>query len=204
MSNIQRSFEVSPEEREAAKQVIAGFQDFLKKLWAARRHDQRLVNVLEKNPETDTTALFEQRHLLRRFQKEVKERYTNLIFVFAGKKTDGQFSGGVIHLLRPLEKDTKTRKIKEAIQDAMRQLASFMEEFIEAFEDFNNKDQISKIVSISKKADQLVQSIENIVERELQPHFEKNIIHRAKVSEIKQNIRKRARLMKLLGAQYVH
>lgn len=200
MANVtQRSSDITEAERQAAKQAIDGFSNFLRHLWAARQQDQRLVNVLEKNPNTSPEKLFEQRHLLRKFQKEVKDRYTNLIFLFAGQKDNaGNIKGGALHLLRPLEKDTKTRQIKAALQDAMHQFTQFMEEFLEAFEDFNDKDQINKILTTSQKADMLFQSVENIVEKQLIPHFERNILKRHKLGEIRNNIKRRARLVLLL------
>lgn len=198
-NTTQRSSDITETERQAAKQAIDGFSAFMKHLWAARQQDQRLVNVLEKNPDTSPEKLFEQRHLLRKFQKEVKDRYTHLIFSFAGQKDEqGNIKGGVLHLLRPLEKDTKTRQIKAALQDAMHQFTQFMEEFLEAFEDFNDKDQISKILTTSQKADKLYQSIENIIDKQLIPHFERNILKRHKLGAIRNNIKRRARLIMML------
>jgi hypothetical protein len=200
---VQRSSEISDEERDVARSAISAFNKFLKQLWAARQHDQRLVNVLQKNKESDPAALFEIRHLLRRFQKEVRNRYANLIIAFAGKKdakSGDPVTTGYIHTLSPLSKDTMTRQIKLALQDAVQQLTEFMEEFLEAFEDFNNQDQIAKIVSTSKKADQIVQSIENIIDSQLKPHFEKNILKRRKISMIRNGIRRRVRIINILEA----
>lgn len=196
---VQRSSEVTEEERKAAKQVIEAFQAFLKQFWAARQQDQRLLNVLEKNPDADPEKLYEQRHLLRKFQQEVKGRYTQLIFAFAGKKDGEQVHAGALHLLRPLEKDTKTRQIKQTLQDAMQQFTQFMEEFLESFEDFNNKDQVSKILTTSQKADKLYQSIENIIDKQLVPHFERNVLKRQKMSELRSRIIRRARVIRMLG-----
>jgi hypothetical protein len=198
----QRSSEISEEEKTAAKNVLKIFKKFLHKLWAARQHDERLINVLEKNENADPSSLFEIRHLLRRFQKEAKDQYTDLIFMFAGKKDDNMelIEKGVIHLLAPLEKDTTTRQIKMALQDAMQQLSEFTEEFLEAFEDFNSKDQIKSIVEISKKSEKIIQSVENIIEKQLKPHFEKNILGPKKVGSIRGRIRRRARLISLLEA----
>lgn len=196
---VQRSSEVTEEEREAAKRAIQGFQQFLKQLWAARQQDQRLLNVLEKHPDTDPEKLYEQRHLLRKFQQEVKQRYTQLIFTFAGKKEGDQVQPGVLHLLRPLEQDTKTRQVKLTLQDAMQQFTQFMEEFIEAFEDFNNKDQISKILSTSEKANRLHQSIENIIDKQLIPHFERNVLKRQRMADMRGKIIRRARIIRMLG-----
>ena len=198
----QRSSEISEEEKEVAKKALKVFKEFLHKLWAARQHDERLINVLEKNEGADPASLFEIRHLLRRFQKEVKEKYTNLIFMFAGKKNDDMelMEKGLVHLLAPLEKDTTTRQIKTALQDAMQQLSEFIEEFLETFEDFNNKDQIKAIIGTSKKADKIVQSIENVIEKQLKPHFEKNILGSKRVASIRDSIRRRARLIRMLEA----
>lgn len=194
--NVQRSFEITNEERNAARKVIDVFNKFLKQLWAARQHDQRLINVLKKNKDTDPTALFGIRHLLRRFQREVKQRYTNLIVDFAGKKDikHDVISKGYIHTLIPLEKDTITRNIKTILQDAMQQLTEFLEEFLEAFEDFNDPDQITKIIMTSSKVDQIAQSIENIIDSQLKPHFERNILKAKHLA----SIRNRISIIKLL------
>jgi len=195
---VQRSSEITEEERAAAREVLSAFDKFLKQLWAARQHDQRLVNVLKKNKDTDPSTLFGIRHLLRRFQKEVKQRYTNLIVDFAGKKDADKesISKGYIHTLLPLEKDTLTRNIKVALQDAMQQLTEFLEEFLEAFEDFNNPDQITKIVTTSSKADQIVQSIENIIDGQLKPHFERNVLKRKRLGSA--GVRRRIRIIEML------
>jgi hypothetical protein len=198
----QRASEISEEEKKAAKEVLKAFKGFLHAMWAAKQHDDRLINVFEKNEETDTAALFEIRHLLRRFQKEVKEKYTKLIFMFAGKKDENMElkEKGIIHLLQPLEKDTKTRQIKSALQDAMQQLSEFVEEFLELFEDFNSKDQVKNIIGVSKKSEKIIQSIENIIEKQMKPHFEKNILGTKKVGSIRGRIRRRARLISMLEA----
>jgi hypothetical protein len=200
MSQTQRTFEISDVERKAAKQALYSFKKFMEKLWAARQSDKRLVDVLEKNREADPTQLFEIRHLLRKFQKEVKDRYTDLVFMFAGKKDNGgnTLSEGVIHSLDSLEKDTVTRQIKTTLQDAMQDLTEFIEEFLEGFENFNDKDQIKQILDASKKADQLTQSIEVIIDKQLRPHFERNIMKRNRMAAVVQRIHRRARLIEML------
>jgi len=198
--SVQRTVEISEEELNSARDAIRAFDKFLKQLWAARQHDQRLVNVLKENKDANPEDLFKIRHLLRRFQKEVKDRYTNLIVDFAGKKNDKMqnVSEGYIHTLRDLEKDTKTRKIKNTLQDAIQQLTEFLEEFLEAFEDFNDPNQIKSIIGTSNKVDSLAQSIENIIDTQLKPHLEKNVLRRKRVGEIRGNIIKRARIIKML------
>lgn len=200
---LQLSLEVTDEERQAARESIRSLDKFLHELWAARLNDKKLVDILKKNQgNVDQSSLFEIRHLLRRFQQEVKNRYIKLIFDFAGKKDDDfkVLSEGYIHKLVPLEKDTATRQMKTALQDAMQQLSEFIQDFIEAFEDFNDPEQVNKIVKLSDECDKLVRSIENIVDNQIKPHFERNIIKRKRASEIQKDILKRARLIKMLGA----
>lgn len=198
--HVQRSLEVTEEERAAAREALRAFDKFLKQLWAARQHDLRLVNVLKKNKDADSSTLFGIRHLLRRFQKEVKQRYTNLIIEFAGKKDPAANTifTGCIHTLIPLEKDTITRNIKRVLQDSVQQLTEFLEEFLEAFEDFNDPDQITKIVTTSTKADQIVQNIENVIDDQLKPHFERNVLKRKRFGAARRNIRRRTRVIELL------
>lgn len=196
----KRTSEISDEERAAAKNAIKAFDKFLKELWSARQHDERLLNVLEKAENVDPTALFEIRHLLRKFQKETKDSYTHLIITFSGKKDENfnSITPGVISLLTPLEKDTTTRQIKIALQDAMQQLVEFMEEFLEAFEDFNSKDQVKEIKLAAKKAEKIIQSIENIIEKQMRVHFERNILGHKRTANLRNCIKRRARLINML------
>lgn len=199
-SVVQRTLQIPKEERDAARDAINAFEKFLKQLWASRQSDMRLVNILSSHQDAKPEELFKIRHLLRRYQREVRDRYAKLIVDFAGKKNDDKetISEGYIHTLAPLAKDTTTKQIKDAIQDAMQRLTEFLEEFLEAFEDFNNPDQVKSILTTSKKADQIVQSLENIIDSQLKPHFEKNILKRTRLSEIRNNIVKRARLIRML------
>lgn len=196
----RRTSEISDDECTAAKNAIKAFDKFLKELWSARQHDERLLNVLDKSENVDPAALFEIRHLLRKFQHETKDKYTHLIVMFAGKKDENlnPVTPGIISLLDPLEKDTTTRQIKVALQDAMQQLAEFMEEFLEAFEDFNSKDQVKEIKHTAKKAEKIIQSIENIIEKQMRVHFERNILGRKKISELRSCIKRRARLIEMM------
>ena len=102
----QRVTDIPQEEKAAAKNIIDAFSQFLKKLWAARQHDNRLVNVLKGHSDADSAELYEIRHLLRRFQREANERYTELIFLFAGKKDKNMETAekGIVHLFEPLER----------------------------------------------------------------------------------------------------
>lgn len=196
----QRSSQISDEERTAARKSINSFDELVKRLKGARDRDREVVDVLKKNQDTNPNELFKIRHLLRRFQKEVRDRYTAIIIAFAGKKNENMknITQGYIHQLRPLEKDTATREIKIALQDAMQQFTEYMEEFLDTFERFGNPDQIKEIITTSQKADALVQSIENVVEKQLKPHFEKNILKTNIANQIRGQILKRARIIKLL------
>lgn len=197
----QRSSQISDEERQSARKAIGSFEELVKRLKGARDRDKEVVDVLKSNQGASPDELYKIRHLLRRFQKEVRDRYTAIIIAFAGKKDQDlkTITQGYIHNLKILEKDTTTREIKNALQDAMQQFTEYMEEFLEAFEHFGNSEQIQEIVITSQKADALIQSIENVVEKQMKPHFEKNIL-KTRLSELRGKIVKRARLIKLLEA----
>lgn len=200
---VQLSLDITDEERRAARDAIKSLDRFLRELWAARQNDKKLINVLKKNQSNvDQSSLFEIRHLLRRFQKEVKDRYVQLIFNFAGKKDDNFniLSEGYIHTLALLEKDTITRQMKSSLQDAMQQLTEFIQDFIETFEDFNDPEQVNKILKLSNSIDEVVRNIENIIDTQIKVHFERNIIKRKRAQEIQKDIIKRSRLIKMLGS----
>lgn len=195
----QRVFEITKEERQATRSALAAFKYFVKQLQMAQKADKRLVDVLEKNKEADPKDLFDIRHLLRRFQQEVKDRYTALIYLFAGKKdaNSNVAEEGVIHSLKLLDKDTTIRNIKTSLQDAVQQLTEFAEEFLEAFEKFNDPNQIKEILASFKQMELLTQTIENVIDKQLKPHFERNILKRTKFSSIN-GTRRRIRLLEML------
>ncbi len=193
-----RTAEISDEERAAARNAIHMFNKFLSKLDASREQDNRLLDVLKANQDADQSALFEQRHLIRRYQDDVKQRYTDLIFDFAGKKEGNYTVPGIIHIMKPLEKDTKTRQIKTTLEDAMSQLSEYMEEFLKSLDDYENKNQIKSILYTSDMVDKLIKSIKNIFDSQLKPHFDRNVLKKEKFANIRGDIKKRARIISLL------
>lgn len=194
----QRSTKITDEEKQAARRAINAFDELISRLKGARNADKKVVNVLKENAEAKPNDLFKIRHLLRKFQQEVRNRYSAVIIAFAGKKENMKtITEGYIHTLNVLAKDTKTRTIKEALLEAMQQLTEFEEAFLSSFEHFNSPDQIKEIINTSKKADEIITGIENIVEKQLKPHFEKNIL-RNKISNFHGQIVRRARIIKLL------
>jgi hypothetical protein len=198
-SALQRSSEISEEEKQAAKDAIKAFDTFVKKLNGIRKHDKRLVDLLEQDEILESKSLYDIRHLLRRFQKEVKQRYAEVIVDFAGQRTGGNdISEGYIHTLNLLKRDTITNNIKIALQDAFQTLTEFAEEFIDSFENFHDKDQIKQIVNSSSKIEQIVQTIENIIDTQLKPHFEKNILIKNKFANNLSSISRRKRMLKIL------
>jgi len=190
-----RSLKISKEERQAAKVALKQFQDFIKALWAARQHDERLTNVLQKAPDTAPEQLFEVRHLLRKFQKEVRENYTRLIPQFRE----------AIERLDPLITDTETGQIKENLVSSMQHLSEIIEGYMEAFDDFNSPSQVQRLITLSQKAGQLAKSIESIVEGQLQDHFRKNIFPQPD-RRANRHLRmiRRARLIRMLGGHDGH
>ena len=197
---MRLSLEVTDEERRAARDAIKALDTFLRSLENTRRQDKKLIIVLKQNTDVDPKSLFEIRHLLRRYQKEVKDRYVKLILDFAGKRDDNfqVVSQGYIHSLQPLEKDTITRNMKAALQDSAQQLTELAEEFIELFESFDDPDQVKNILRINDSIDLITSSIQNIIDNQIKPHFEKNVIKRKNAGDVKRNMLKRARLIKML------
>lgn len=183
-----RSVPFSEEEKQAARVAMAKLGDFLRQLWAAQQHSERLMDVLGKAPETPPEQLFSIRHLIRRFRDEVRQHFTRLVPVFSE----------AIATLNPFAKDTETAAMREGLIDAMQQLSEVIETYMEAFEDFNAPDQVQRLKALFQKVKQLSQGIEAVVEGRLRDHFEKNILRRQKISELRSGIRRRARLVAML------
>lgn len=183
-----RSVDISSEEREQARRALSTFDRFLEALWRAQQRTERLMNVLGKVPDVQPEQLFKVRQHLRKFQCEVRETYSQLI---------PQFSNA-LQTLDPFAKDTETANIREALLDAMQQLSEIVESFLEALDDFNAPDQVQRMNVLYQKAQQLTQSIEAVVEGRLHEHFEKDVIRRKRIGELRVHMIRRARLVKML------
>jgi hypothetical protein len=186
--SIPRSMDITDEERNVAREALSKLNAFLKKLWSAQQHTERLMNVFGNNPEIQPDQLFKVRHLLRQFQKEVREHYSQLIPMFSD----------ALESLDPLASDTETGSIKEILLDATQQLSQIVESFMETLDDFNAPDQIQRMKVLFQKGQQLAKSIESIVEGRLRDHFEKNIFRRKKIGRVRAAIKRRARLIKMM------
>jgi hypothetical protein len=183
-----RSVPFSEEEKQAARASMLQLGGFLRQLWAAQQHSERLMDVLNKSPNTPTEQLFSIRHLIRRFRDEVRQHFTALLPAFSN----------AITTLNPFVKDTETGRIRESLIDAMQQLSEVAETYMETFEDFNAPDQIQRLQALFQKIQQLSQGIESVIEGRLRDHFEKNILRRQQISELRAGIRRRARLIAML------
>jgi hypothetical protein len=180
-----RSVPFSEEEKQAARTAMLKLGGFLRRLWAVQQHSERLMDVLNKTPETSPEKLFSIRHMIRRFRDEVRQHFTALLPVFSE----------AIETLNPFLKDTDTGRIYESLIDAMQQLSEVAENYMEAFEDFGASDQIQRLKASFQKIQQLSQGIESVIEGRLHDHFEKNILRRHKISELRFGIQRRARLI---------
>lgn len=183
-----RSVPFSDEEKQAARTSMLQLGSFLRQLWAAQQHSERLMDVLNKSPNTPSEQLFSIRHLIRRFRDEVRQHFTALLPAFSNAVTT----------LNPFVKDTETGSIRETLIDAMQQLSEVAETYMETFEDFNAPDQIQRLQALFQKIQQLSQGIESVIEGRLRDHFEKNILRRQKIGDLRTGIRRRARLIAML------
>jgi len=183
-----RSVPFSEEEKQAARAAMSKLSGFLRQLWVAQQHSERLMDVLGKAPDAAPEQLFSIRHLIRRFRDEVRQHFTALLPAFSD----------AISTLNPFLKDTDTGLMREGLIDAMQQLSEVVETYMETFEDFNAPDQIQRLKSLFQKVKQISQGIESVIEGRLRDHFEKNILRRQKISDLRTGIRRRARLIAML------
>jgi ribosomal protein S13 len=185
-----RSVPFSEEEKQDARTAMSKLSGFLRRLWAAQQHSERLMDVLNKTPDTPPEQLFSIRHLIRRFRDEVRHHFAALLPVFSE----------AISTLNPFLKDTDTGRMRESLIDAMQQLSEVVETYMETFEDFGSPDQVQRLKALFQKIKQLSQGVESVIEGRLRDHFEKNILRRQKIGDLRAGIRRRARLIAMLGA----
>jgi hypothetical protein len=183
-----RSVPFSDEEKQAARTAMSQMGGFLKRLWAAQQHSERLMDVLNKAPDTPSEQLFSIRHLLRRFRDEVRQHFAGLVPAFSQ----------AISYLNPFLKDTETGRLREGLIDDMNQLSEVAETYLETFENFNAPDQVQNLKAAFQKLKLISQGIESTIEGRLRDHFEKNVLRRQRIGDLRSGIRRRARLIAML------
>ncbi len=184
-----RTVVISDSEKESANLALKLFKEFLRELNAAQEHDETLTDILKKSENISTDQLYEIRHLLIRFQGEVRENYNKIIPKF----------GEAIKSLTPLLNDTETSQIKDSLVDTMQRLTDVIEEYMESFDNFS-QDQVQNITQLSARATQLIVGIRSLIDHQLRDHFKKNILRKAQSLDVlKFNIKKRARLIRIFG-----
>ena len=197
--NIRITYDVTEEEKEAARKAISMFESFMSELKKSRDEDKRFVDILQDLSDLKPEDLFEIRHLIRRFQKDIQARYTKVVFLFSGQKDEDfkSITNGAIQSLSILSTDGKIESIKDALLDSFGQLVQFIEEFIGSLDDFEDNEQTQNIIYISKKADKIVYSLENLIDRDLKPYLEKNILRKKSLASIQQGQRRRLRFLNI-------
>lgn len=183
-----RTVEISNEERFAARDALIAFKNFIKELDRAKEHVESLANILKKSSGTTNDQLFEIRHLLVRFQGEVRENYKDLIVEF----------NSAVKKLDPLLNDTETARIKNTLINSMQILSDTVENYMEVFEDFTpNQSQL--LTTFAEKIDKITENIEYIIERKLRDHFKRDILRQKNsIAEMRNQMKKRMNLIRYL------
>ena len=194
-----RSVAISEEEKTAAKETLKEFDEFLRLLHVSRHHDEKLSSAIEGTElsQEDLFSIRQKKRDLDRshrdFREKARQRYLELISVFKS----------ALEKMTILEQDTETFKIKTALTDTMQSLVDVLESFLEVVglgvKLYEDPSQIKKLIALNQKANQYVVGIESVIESQLKGHFERDILGRSRVADYKHNIRKRARLIRMMA-----
>ncbi len=168
------NYDISSAEKEMAEKAILSFNEAALKLNAASDHLNIMLTPFKDNKDITTEEIIENRAAERRFRDKSIENFNKFkIIAFHS-----------INLLSPFSSDTQTSKLTKSFISTVEDLEKSVNKFSELFNNLDDKDFVSKIVSaietIKKEIDQVLQ----IIEDRIKTHIQTNILGKTWANDI--------------------
>lgn len=164
------STKVSPEEKKAAKEVRALFEEFLKTQENLTSHLTALMDGL--NNTKDTSNIQKISPLLKRYIHKYRD-LCNEYIVSLEKAV--QYTAGTF-------KDADMNNIRDLVVESVRDIRNNSKELIAEFSNIENDDFVKKVKDIGEKITKRLEQLEETVSEELFGHIDYNILGKIRLS----------------------
>lgn len=187
--NISMTYEVSDSEKVEAEKAIMSFNHTMKMLNIASDHLNIIKTPFKDHPEMSAEDVMKARSALRRFRDKSIENFNEF------KLT----SFRCVNIMQNFASDTQTVKLMKSFISSIDSLEVKVNDFTELFNNLEDKEFSTKIVSTIDEIQKECEGIEEIIEERIKNHIQTNILASSWVdsvsNELQMNIEQKTPLI---------
>lgn len=176
--SIQMTYEVSDAEKQQAEKALIAFNHALKVLQLSNEHLNIMKTPFKESPEMDTKAVLAARAAIRRFRDQAVKNFNDF------KKE----AFVCVNSMQEFASDTQTIKLVKSFISSVDDLEKKVNEFVDLFNDLENKEFSKKIVESIEKIQKQCDDIDEIVDERIKEHIQSNILATSWVDSISNDL----------------
>ena len=157
---------IDPLHKQKAEKAFISFNQVIKFLDIAKNHLDIMYNPFKENPDISKEEIIKFRDALRRFRDKSVSNFNN--FKIALFKT--------LVLLDDFTFDTQTNKLTKSLISTVDVLENNVNEFVELFDNLEDKDFIKNVLEIMDTIFNLIDQIKDTIKNRFKDHIQKNIL----------------------------
>lgn len=164
--SVQMSYEVTDDEKRQAEKAILFFNHAAKLLKLASEHLNIMKTPFKENPDMAPEEIMKVRAALRRFRDKVVDNFNDFkVSSFKCVRSMQQFSS-----------DTQTIKLIKSFISSVDDLQVKVNKFVDLFQDLENKEFVTNVVSSIEAIQTQCQDIDAIIDDRIKSHIQNNIL----------------------------
>lgn len=157
---------IDPAQKQKAEKAFVSFNQVIKFLDIAKNHLDIMYNPFKEHPDIPVEEIIKFRDALRRFRDKSVENFN--AFKVALFKT--------LALLDDFTYDTQTSKLTKSLITTVDLLENNVNDFVELFENLEDKDFSKKALAEIEKIYNLIDQITDTIKNRFKDHIQKNIL----------------------------
>lgn len=171
---IEMSFDIPDDEKEAARQCDGFLTDFLNKIRLIEQHLQNIYDPFSKATTLDAEKLYQKRGAISRFAQEIKENAHELQVIALN----------VIKCLSQFGVDTKVEELKAAFKDSIADINHDTDTLLDCLEDLKHNQFRERVVSAIDNLKKNSLQIELLITDRLKEFLNSDILNKDWVSSL--------------------
>lgn len=175
---ISMSYDVTDEEKRRAEHALLCFESSLKALRQSSDHLNIMKTPFKDNPEINPDEVMSARAAIRRFRDKAVENFNHF----------KEMCFRCVNTMQTFASDTRSVKLMKSMITAIDELEIDVNNFVDIFDDLQNKDFSKNIVSAIENIQKQCDDIEEIIDERIKPHIQNNILATSWVDSVSQGL----------------
>jgi len=171
---LQMSYDVSSQEKQAAKEALLLFKEALVKLNLACDHLNIMKTPFKDNQDISPDSLVKARAAIRRFRDKSLDNF-NIFKIICFK---------CVKVMKKFSSDTQSVKLMKSFTSSIEDLEKLVNKFLSLFSNLESKDFVKNIINIIEKIQKKSDDIREIVEDRICQHIAENILSLTWIDEV--------------------